>query len=213
MANTSKKSSGSKKTKSTTPKNKQEAKKKATKKSDEKNASKKRTSASTKTTKKNKSLPDKETTGTSFTSVAENIEEGAKYVSAKSEEIASDIGQTTTKLASDISKRSTQAVNNLLDKLKGNISEAYDASAKFAEQVQEQVQGYVEKYKNVSEIKRLKADKDILINQLGDNVYALYAEQNRKQVSFKKEELEKILKDIEKIDMTILKIGEKLDKQ
>ncbi|MBD3226057.1 MAG: hypothetical protein GF313_15120 [Caldithrix sp.] len=194
---TSKKTTAKSKTKSSSPKSTKKTAPKSTKKTET------RQSPSTETPKES----------TPLTNTAETIEEKAKTVGEKSTEIVSDISETTTKFTSEISKKSTKAVNNLLEKLKGNLSDAYEASAKFAEQVQDQVQGYAEKYKNVAAMNRLKADKDRLLKKLGDSVYALYAEQNRKQVSFKKQELESLLKEIETIDVDILKIGEQLDKQ
>ncbi|GAB4377158.1 MAG: hypothetical protein Kow0042_24450 [Calditrichia bacterium] len=132
---------------------------------------------------------------------AENIEEGAKIVSEKAGEIASEVADKSTELAKSI-----------FGKLKKGIVEAYEAGTKIADQISQTAHDYGEKYKNISEIRKLKTAKEKSLSRLGALVYEKSHRLSKKDQSIPiDEELKTVIQEIRIIENTMVEIGKKLD--
>jgi len=118
----------------------------------------------------------------------DNIEEGAKLVREKA--------------------------TVLTDKLKKGLSQAYDTSVKVADELSHIAQEYAEKYKAESEIKKLKAEKESLLFQLGEAFYKHRLTGNDFVDTFLNiKDTKTQLKQIEKIDKKIVETSRQLDLQ
>jgi len=126
-----------------------------------------------------------------FGEAAGNIGEGAKRVGEKATEL------------SDI----------VVDKLKKGLSQAYETGAKAVDELSQAAHAYAEKYKAETKIKKLNAQKDQLLTQLGRSVLKRHLAAGKVAESFfnEKEVIDQF-NQIETFDQQIINTGKQLDK-
>ncbi|MBA3012364.1 MAG: hypothetical protein FP812_19340 [Desulfobacula sp.] len=117
-------------------------------------------------------------------------------------------------VAENIGENATEIADTIVDKLKKGFSQAYGAGAKVVDDLSRATQGYVEKYKAESEIKKLEGEKDILITQLGQSVFKHHlAGGGFSESFFNKKEISDQFNEIELLDKKIVETGKQLDKE
>ena len=120
----------------------------------------------------------------------EYIEEGAKIFSEK---------------ASDI-------FNTFFEKVKETAETAYEKGGEIFESVSLNAQGYLEKFRDRSEMHKLKEKRDEVAKELGYMCFVEYAGRYRFRVEFlKSEEFKKLMAQVRELDRQIIQIGEKLE--
>jgi hypothetical protein len=151
----------------------------------------------------NKTMPvkeNKEDTGF-FVDAAENIETGAKVVREK-----------TTEVASDIAEKTSEVTNTVIDKVKDVVSDAVDIGTKTFDEVSDTAQNYINKYKNKLEMNKVSDERNKLTTKLGSIVYIRHKVRDvGPEHMFKDQEILTLIKDIEKKDKEIIKIGKKIE--
>lgn len=120
----------------------------------------------------------------------ENIAEGAKVFSEK----ASDIFTT------------------FLEKVKGTAEAAFEKGGQIYENVALTSQGYLDRFKDRSEMTNLKEHRDEVAKELGYMCFMEYSGRYKFRVEFmKSEEFKKLIAQVRELDKQIIQIGEKLD--
>ena len=124
-------------------------------------------------------------------------------------EVAENIGED----ARMVGEKATEIADMIVDKLKKGFSQAYGAGAKVVDDLSRAAQGYAEKYKAESEIKKLEGEKDKLITQLGQSVFRHHlAGGGFSESFFNKKEISDQFNEIERLDKEIVETGKQLDK-
>lgn len=122
----------------------------------------------------------------------ENIAQGAKVFSEK---------------ASDI-------FNTFLDKLKETAEAAYEKGSQIYENVALKAQGYLEKFKDRSEMASLEEHRDEIAKKLGYMCFMEYSGRYRFRVEFmKSDEFKKLMAQLRELDKQIIEIGQRLDNE
>lgn len=124
-------------------------------------------------------------------------------------EVAENIGEDTKM----VGEKTTETADTIVDKLKKGFSQAYGAGAKVVDDLSRATQGYAEKYKAESKIKKLEGEKDILITQLGQSVFRHHLAGGGFSGSFfNKKEISDQFNEIERLDKEVVETGKQLDK-
>lgn len=122
----------------------------------------------------------------------DNISEGAKV-----------FGET----ASDI-------FNSFLEKVKLTAETAYEKGSQIYEEVSLTAQDYVEKFRERSEMARLKEKRDEVAKELGNMCFMEFSGRYRFRVEFmKSDEFRKLVSQLRELDKQIIRLGEKLDEK
>jgi len=125
-----------------------------------------------------------------FQESKENIAEGARVFSEK---------------ASDIFSR-------FFDKVKDAAESAYEKGSEIYETLSVQAQNYAEKFRDRSEMRNLKEDRDEVAKQLGYMCFMEYSGRYKFRAEFlKNEEFKKLMSQMKELDKEIVQIGEKLE--
>lgn len=120
----------------------------------------------------------------------ENIAEGAKVFSEK----ASDIFTT------------------FLAKVKETAETAFEKGSQIYEHVSLTSQGYLDRYKDRTEMTSLKEHRDEVAKELGYMCFMEYSGRYKFRAEFmKSEEFKKLMAQVRELDKQIIQIGEKLD--
>jgi hypothetical protein len=177
---------------------KKESLSKGAQKKTTKGGTKKTVSRSSKSETK-KTSPPAEKKDSFLIEAAENIEAGAEIVGEK---------------VSDIAEKTAEAAGEAFEVVKNKLSIAYDSGTKVVDDITKTTQQYIEKFEHNKEIKNLTTERDKLTTQLGMKTFIKYktSEASMKSLLHEKEIVEAI-KEIEKLNKKILKIGKKLEKR
>ena len=126
----------------------------------------------------------------SFPETAENIALGARVFSEK---------------ASDI-------FNTFMEKVRQAKDAAIEKGSQIYENVALTAQGYLEKFRDRSEMASLKEKRDEVARELGYMCFVEYSGRYRFRVEFmQSDEFKKLIAQVRELDKEIIKIGEKLD--
>ena len=135
---------------------------------------------------------DHRTSGEFISEQRENIALGAKVFTEK----ASDIFST------------------FLDKLKETAGTAYDKGTELYEHVSLSAQQYLDRFKDRSEMAKLRKVRDDVATQLGYMCFLEYSGRYRFRVEFmKSEEFRKLMAQMRELDKQIIRIGQKLESE
>ena len=127
-----------------------------------------------------------------FPEATENIMEGAKIFS----ENASDIFRT------------------FINKVKETAEAAYEKGTEIYESAALSAQNYVERFKDRSEMNRLREQRDEVATQLGNMCFMEYSGRYRFRVEFmKSDEFRKLMSQLRQLDKEIVRLGEKLESE
>jgi len=122
----------------------------------------------------------------------ENIIEGAKVFS----ETASNI------------------FNRFLERVKETAEAAYGKGTEIVETVTLTSQGYIERYKDRSEMSNLKTLRDEIATQVGNMCYLEYNGRYRIRQEFQKtKEFKDLMKQMKELDKEIIRIGKRLEEE
>ena len=126
---------------------------------------------------------------------AEQIEEKAKKTKDKGVEIM----DKTSNIAEEIIK-----------KVRKGVSDAGDIASKALDELNQIAQDYTDKFKNTIEMKNLSKQKEVLITKLGLAVYNKMKDKDTENI-YIDGKIKKIIKNLEKKDKQIIKLGKKLE--
>ena len=124
-------------------------------------------------------------------------------------EAAGNIGEG----AKRVREKAAELTDNVVDKLKKGLSQAYETGAKVVDELSQAAHAYAEKYKAESKIKKLNSKKDQLLTELGHSLLKRHLAAGKVAESFFNEkEIIDQFNQIETFDKQIIKIGKQLDK-
>ena len=104
--------------------------------------------------------------------------------------------------------------NRFLEGVKETAETAYEKGTDIVETVTLTAQGYVERYRDRTEMASLKKLRDEIATQLGNMCYLEYNGRYRFRQEFQKtKEFRDLMKQIKELDKQIIKIGERLDEE
>ena len=126
---------------------------------------------------------------------AEQIEEKVK--------IAKDKG-------SEIMGKTSGMAEEFIKKVRKGVSDVGDIATKALDELNQVAQEYADKFKNTIEMKNLSNQKEILVTKLGSAVYNKMKDKDTENI-YIDEEMKKIIKNLEKNDKQIIKLGKRLD--
>jgi hypothetical protein len=102
--------------------------------------------------------------------------------------------------------------NSFLDKVKDTAETAYEKGNKIFEEVSLKAQGYVDKFRDRSDMVRLKEERDEVSKELGYMCFMEFSGRYRFRVEFmKSDEFRKLVAQVRELDKQIIELGEKLE--
>lgn len=133
----------------------------------------------------------------------ENIEAGAKVVGEKASDIAGKLADMSSQLAEEI-----------YDKIKKGVSEAYDAGSKAVDELGKTTQEYIAKFENTMEMRKLRDKRNRIVNDLGSSLFTTYKSRRvLPEEILKIANIEALFKELKKLDKSIVELGKKLEKK
>ncbi|KPL17380.1 MAG: hypothetical protein AMS23_00540 [Bacteroides sp. SM1_62] len=117
-----------------------------------------------------------------------------------------------SKKNSDFVEKSSVLAGKVLEKIRGGVSDAYEAGVKALDELANSAQNYLEKYEDSREMKRLSSERRELTKELGIRVYS---NNKSKKTSienlFTDKEIGVLVERIEVLNKEIVKLGKKID--
>jgi hypothetical protein len=112
------------------------------------------------------------------------------------------------------SEKASDIFNTFLDKLKETAEAAYEKGSQIYENVALKAQGYLEKFKDRSEMASLEKHRDEVAQKLGYMCFMEYSGRYRFRVEFmKSDEFKKLIAQLRELDKQIIEIGQRLDNE
>ena len=128
---------------------------------------------------------------------AYNVEEQAKKISKK---------------ATKIAEKGSVVAEGLYDRIKEGLADVYEFGIKLADEISQNAQVYVEKYKYTTEMKKLIEEKNKLFTKLGSLIYLRSKMRNVKpEEILKNNGIDFIMNEIDKKNKEIIKTGKNLE--
>ena len=110
------------------------------------------------------------------------------------------------------SEKASDIFNTFLDRLKETAEAAYEKGSQIYENVALKAQGYLEKFKDRSEMASLVEHRDEVAQKLGYMCFMEYSGRYRFRVEFmKSDEFKKLMAQLRELDKQIIDIGKRLD--
>lgn len=110
------------------------------------------------------------------------------------------------------SEKASDIFNIFLEKVKETAEAAYEKGSEIYENVALKAQGYVDRFRDRSEMADLEARRDEVAKKLGSMCFMEYSGRYRFRVEFmKSDEFRKLIAQMRELDKEIIKIGERLD--
>jgi hypothetical protein len=110
------------------------------------------------------------------------------------------------------SEKASDIFNTFLEKVKETSDVAYKKGSEIYETMSLKAQGYLDKFKDRSEITILKEKRDEVAKELGYMCFMEYSGRYRFRVEFmKNDEFKKLMAQVRELDKQIIEIGERLD--
>jgi hypothetical protein len=112
------------------------------------------------------------------------------------------------------SETASEIFNRFLEGVKETAETAYEKGTEVVETVTLNAQGYIDRYKDRSEMSSLKTLRDEIATQLGNMCYLEYNGRYRIRQEFQKtKEFRDLMKQMKELDKQIIKIGERLEEE
>jgi len=124
----------------------------------------------------------------------------------------SESGETIEAGAKVFSEKASDIFESFLEKVKETADAALQTGSKIYENVSLTAQGYLEKFRDRTEMRHLKEQRDGVAKELGYMCFMEYSGRYRFRVEFlKSDEFKKLMTQVRELDKQIIQIGEKLD--
>lgn len=134
---------------------------------------------------------------------AKKIETGAKVIGEKAVNVSEKISEQTVEIAETI-----------YDKFKKGVSDAYDVSSKTMGDVGKKAGKYLKKYEDTVEMKKLKNDRNLKMQELGSHIFILYKSKSQDIEELMTDvESQRILNELQVLNKEIVKIGRKIKRK
>lgn len=131
-------------------------------------------------------------------------EEGSNII-PESRDYISEGAKIFSETASDI-------FNTFSEKVKETAEGAYEKGGEIFESVSLAAQGYLEKFRDRTEMSSLKEQRDEVAKELGYMCFMEYSGRYKFRVEFmKSKEFKKLMAQVRELDKQIIKFGEKLE--
>lgn len=113
-----------------------------------------------------------------------------------------------------VGEKATAVAETLISKIKEGVSSAYRSGARLVDELAQSAQGYMDKFKNEAEMKKLRGQRDELATQLGRSFFNQYrAAGSVTKDILKSEEIAGLISRIEQLDEEIISLGKRLQSQ
>jgi hypothetical protein len=110
------------------------------------------------------------------------------------------------------SEKATDIFSRFFKRAKDAVESAYEKGTELYESMSVSAQDYMDKYRDRSEMRSLKEDRDEVAMQLGYMCFMEYSGRYNFRVGFmKSEELKKLMAQMRELDKEIIRIGERLE--
>jgi hypothetical protein len=130
----------------------------------------------------------------------------------KNPEFIEDYKENIVAGAKVFAETASDIFNRFLEGVKETAETAYGKGTEVVETVTLNAQGYIERYKDRSEMSSLKNLRDEIATQLGNMCYLEYNGRYRIRQEFQKtKEFRDLMKQMKELDNQIIKIGERLE--
>lgn len=101
----------------------------------------------------------------------------------------------------------------VFEKIKERATKVYASSSKMVDEITQTAHEYAERYQHNVEMKKLGEKRDVITAKLGMTAFEQFKSSNKLPDKFlNREDITSQIKEIEKLDKQIVKIGKKLEK-
>ena len=130
------------------------------------------------------------------------------------EEIIADYVENISEGAKVFRENASDIFNTFFQKVKDTAETAYEKGTQIYETVSLKAQGYVERFRDRSEMAGLKEKRDEVAKELGYMCFMEFSGRYRFRVEFmKSDEFRKLVSQVREMDKQIITLGEKLEKE
>ena len=128
------------------------------------------------------------------------------------EELIADYVDNISEGAIIFGENASEIFNSFLEKVRNTAETAYEKGNKIFEGVSLKAQDYVERFRDRSEMARLKEERDEVSKELGYMCFMEFSGRYRFRVEFmKSDEFRKLVGQVRELDKQIIQLGEKLE--
>ena len=128
------------------------------------------------------------------------------------EELIADYVDNISEGAIIFGENASEIFNSFLEKVRNTAETAYEKGNKIFEGVSLKAQDYVERFRDRSEMIRLKEKRDEVAKELGYMCFMEFSGRYRFRVEFmKSDEFRKLVGQVRELDKQIIQLGEKLE--
>jgi hypothetical protein len=128
------------------------------------------------------------------------------------EELIADYVDNISEGAKIFGENASEIFNSFLEKVRNTAEIAYEKGNKIFEEVSLKAQGYVDRFRDRSEMVRLKEERDEVSKELGYMCFMEFSGRYRFRVEFmKSDEFRKLVAQVRELDKQIIQLGEKLE--
>ncbi|HER10047.1 MAG TPA: hypothetical protein ENO20_14175 [Bacteroides sp.] len=129
-------------------------------------------------------------------------------------EIIQESKENITEGARIFSEKASDIFSRFFDKVKDAAESAYEKGSEIYESLSVNAQNYAEKFRDRSEMRNLKEDRDEVAMQLGYMCFMEYSGRYKFRAEFlKNEDFKKLMSQMRALDKEIVQIGEKLEEE
>jgi len=128
------------------------------------------------------------------------------------EQLISEYVDNISEGAKVFRENASEIFNTFLEKVKETAESAYQKGNEVLEEVSLTAQNYIERYRDQSEMIRLKEQRDEVAKELGYMCFMEFSGRYRFRVEFmKSDEFRKLLSQVRELDRQIIQLGKKLE--
>lgn len=128
------------------------------------------------------------------------------------DELIADYVDNISEGAKIFGENASDIFNSFLEKVRNTAETAYEKGNEIFEEVSLKAQAYVDRYRDRSEMVRLKEERDKVSKELGYMCFMEFSGRYRFRVEFmKSDEFRKLVGQVRELDKQIIQLGEKLE--
>jgi hypothetical protein len=130
------------------------------------------------------------------------------------DELIADYVDNISEGAKVFGETASEIFNSFLEKVRDTAETAYEKGSQIYEEVSLTAQDYVDRFRNRSEMVRLKEKRDEVAKELGNMCFMEFSGRYRFRVEFmKSDEFRKLINQVRELDKQIIRLGKKLDEK